>query len=258
MKIALCSAYFLIKHERYAIQRDEPTDATKRGWPLEMPAFLVSAGRNPAIDFFIFTDLEPPSVYPSNVKFFEATFEELVTRVNQEIGSSWDHRNIKKIGDLKPFYGFLFEEELRCYEYVGNMDLDVVWGDITHFLNEVSYQKFDVIGSRTPTFTADGKPVGFTKKGYPRTSLCGHFTIYRNKERIYNALSRMPGIIEKLNEPGYASLDERVLTRYLLRRRPEIKTKMEKFGAEPQLNAELRVDCGEEQDQEDAEGGRDW
>lgn len=55
-------------------------------------------------------------------------------------------------------YGFLFEDEIKNYDFWGHCDVDLIFGDIRHFITEEVLSNYDRILSR------------------------GHFSLYRNND----------------------------------------------------------------------------
>jgi len=123
--------------------------------------FLDSAILNPDIDFYIFNSHCSKPETSSNVKIIPLTLEEFNNLASQKLELSINLTDGYKLCDLKPAYGVIFEDYLKCYDFWGHCDIDVIWGRISHFLTEAILHDFDVIGTK-------------------RTNLVGHFALYRN------------------------------------------------------------------------------
>ena len=78
--------------------------------------------------------------------------------VKEKIGSKLYYPY--KLCDYKPCYGYLFEEHTRGYDYWGYCDIDTLWGDMDAWLGIVM------------------------QEGYDRIGRYGHFTLYRNTEKM--------------------------------------------------------------------------
>ena len=71
----------------------------------------------------------------------------------------------RKLCDYKPAYGLIFSEYLRHSDYWGHIDFDIVWGNISSYLQEPLGKGYQVI-------SADGR------------RLSGPFTIYANRHQL--------------------------------------------------------------------------
>ena len=123
--------------------------------------FLDSALLNPDIDFYIFNSHCSKSETSSNVKVIPLTLEEFNNLASQKLELNINLTDGYKLCDLKPAYGVVFEDYLKCYDFWGHCDIDVIWGRISHFLTEEILRGFDVIGTK-------------------QTNLVGHFALYKN------------------------------------------------------------------------------
>ncbi len=135
-------------------------------FPTWFQLWLDSCGQNPTIDWLVFTDI-PTDCYsiPSNVKFKHVTFPELRQKIQHKYDFPIRLEFPYKLCDFRPAYGEIFSEYISSYTYWGYCDLDVVWGNIRHFL------------------TDDLLEVGFDK-----IFNLGHCTLYRNtaeNNRVY-------------------------------------------------------------------------
>ena len=100
---------------------------------------------------------------------------------------------------MRPAYGVIFEEYLKEYDFWGYGDLDVVLGDVRKFMNEEVLTNHDVIA---------------TRKEY----LSGHFTVYRNTERIRRLYEESADYKKVFETETYYCFDEcHFMWPYLLR-----------------------------------------
>lgn len=132
-------------------------------WPIWFPAFLQSCASNPTIDWIFFTDCEIPDPKPDNVLFFKSTLQEVKKLACEKISMEVNLRNPRKLCDLKPTYGHVFEEYLKGYDFWGFCDIDIIWGDIRAFITDEILWEYDLITSRKETIS-------------------GHFTILKNND----------------------------------------------------------------------------
>lgn len=112
-------------------------------FPTYYQLFLDSCGRNPSIDWMIFTDNKENYEYPFNVKKVEMSFEILKQKFQDKFKFKIEINEMHKLCDFKPAYGYLFEELIGNYDYWGHCDLDLIWGDLEGFLKKIEYEQFE-------------------------------------------------------------------------------------------------------------------
>lgn len=98
--------------------------------------YLNSCAHNSDIcDWLIFTDDKTKYIYPDNVKVYYCSFQEIQNRIKNLFPFSVRIDRPYKLCDYKPAYGFIFENEIRGYDYWGHCDPDIIWGKFSHFFN---------------------------------------------------------------------------------------------------------------------------
>lgn len=110
---------------------------------------LDSCGENNDLyDWIIFTDDKTKYYYPSNVKVFYMTFDELKHLICSKFNFAVQIDTPYKLCDFKPAYGYIFSDYLTEYDYWGHCDVDCIFGKISNFLNEniVSYDRVMRLG----------------------------------------------------------------------------------------------------------------
>ena len=133
-------------------------------YPWYFPYFVYTIGFSPTIDFIIVTDnTEEISQKPDNLKIVYRTMDQLKENFSSKLGFSVNIDSPFKLCDLKPAYGFLFQDLIKGYDFWGQTDLDIVFGDVRGFMTDELLQSHDVISCRHD-YTA------------------GYFTLYRNNE----------------------------------------------------------------------------
>jgi len=130
----------------------------------KLPAYIDCVFRscetNPDINWLIFTDDQTPRRLPPNVRLQPATLEGLQKDFSKKLGYEVNVWHSRLLCHFKPAYGFLFEEHLRGYDFWGNCDLDMIFGDLRKFLRE------DILAA------------------YPKILCRGHLTLYRNTPEV--------------------------------------------------------------------------
>jgi len=110
--------------------------------------WLISCRNNPSVDFLIITDDKQQFEYPKNVKKVEMTFNEVKRRIQKNFDFSINLERVYKMCDFKPSYGEAFSDYLAGYDYWGYCDIDLIWGNIRHFLTEDILNKYTRILTR--------------------------------------------------------------------------------------------------------------
>ena len=112
-------------------------------FPEYFPVFLKSCAANPDFDWLIFTDDHTDYDYPPNVHVHYETFADMRQRVRSSFDFHPDLRTPYKLCDLKPMYGYLFEEYLDGYRFWGHCDCDVVFGRLSAFITDDLLDRYD-------------------------------------------------------------------------------------------------------------------
>jgi hypothetical protein len=118
--------------------------------------WLNSCKQNPSIEWLLYTDDHSGFSYPSNVKPIYTTFSEIKQLFQSKYPFTISLDSHVKLCDYKTAYGDIFQEEIKDYDYWGYCDIDVIWGNITHFITRYSLLQYD------------------------KACDTGHFTLYKN------------------------------------------------------------------------------
>jgi Family of unknown function (DUF6625) len=130
-------------------------------WPSYFNIFLHSCQLNPSVSFLFISDNSRPLEAPPNTHFISLTLSEFNALATRCLGFNTHITEAYKVCDLKPAFGLLFKDELTEFDFWGHIDIDLVLGNIRHFLTDSLLSGLDVLSA---------------KKEY----LVGHFTLYRN------------------------------------------------------------------------------
>ena len=148
--------------------------------PKFFPYFLLTAKRNDKINFLIYTDQKVDQfelLNAENIEFKTLSFDDLRKKVQSKFDFEISLKTPYKLCDYKVAYGFIFEEELKEYDYWGFCDTDVLLGDIYQFLEEHNF------------FTDD----------YARYGLLGHLQIFKNSEEVNRIFMSGQGLNYRLD-----------------------------------------------------------
>lgn len=150
--------------------------------------FLQSCAANPTINWIIFTDNQEHYDYPDNVKRIFMTFSQMQERVQRKFDFPVVLQKPYKLCDYKVAYGYLFEDELKGYDFWGYCDVDVLFGDLRGFLTEDILSTYDKLGH------------------------LGHLTLFRNTEennRLFmSQIDRRERYKEVFSTPHICVFDE--------------------------------------------------
>ncbi len=105
-----------------------------------------SAASNCKIDFFVPTNIDTRRYKDySNIHFISMTDEEFWEKIEAVLGFRIA-RGYYKTAELRPFFGIVFKDILKDYDYWGSTEFDVIYGDIFHFVQPYLDQGEKIIG----------------------------------------------------------------------------------------------------------------
>ena len=114
--------------------------------------FLKSCSYNEDFNWLIITDDKTKYDYPKNVKVIYQSFEETVSFVQSKSDYPCNIVRPYKFCDLKPMYGYIFEDYIKDFEFWGYCDCDIILGKLSKFItNEMlkTYDKLFCLGHMT-------------------------------------------------------------------------------------------------------------
>jgi hypothetical protein len=130
-------------------------------YPPYLDCVLRSCAGNPDIHWLVISDNPVPPTVPNNVRFLHATREDLRRRFAEKLG--FEPAPPESNTDLKAALGFVFEDLLAGYDFWGQCDFDVIFGDLRKFLTE------DILAA------------------HDKILRLGHLTLYRNNAKVNRA-----------------------------------------------------------------------
>lgn len=142
-------------------------------FPNNFQLWLNSCAWNPSFDWLIFTDDKTEYDYPQNVKVKYFTFNGIIKLLQSRFDFAIDLPSPYKFCDFKPAYGEIFSDWLSNYDFWGYCDIDLVWGNLEHWINDDALLGID------------------------RVSEWGHCCLFRNTKYI-NSLYRnkVDGVVD--------------------------------------------------------------
>jgi hypothetical protein len=118
--------------------------------------WLQSAYNNSTVNYLIITDNQLDS--KENIKVVNMAFNDLRAKIQSKFDFEIALKTPYKICDFRGAFGYIFSEYIGSYHFWGFGDIDVIYGDIRHFLTEEVLSNHKVI-------------LGL-----------GHLTLYKNTE----------------------------------------------------------------------------
>jgi hypothetical protein len=112
-------------------------------FPKQFKFWLDSAYNNPTVNFLILTDNLLES--RENVKVIPMTFNDFRNKIQSGFDFEIALKTPYKICDFRGAYGYIFQEYIENYDFWGFGDVDVVYGNIRHFLTDEILSKHKVI-----------------------------------------------------------------------------------------------------------------
>ena len=159
-------------------------------YPWYLPYYIHSCGYNLFIDFIIITDNKEPILNkPSNVKIIYKTVEEIKQTASRKLGFKVNIDYAYKLCDFKPTYGFLFPEIIKDFDFWGQGDLDVIFGNIREFITNEMLNTYDFISLRHDYTT-------------------GCFALYRNTKKMNTFFMRSKNYKKIFSSAEYYNFDE--------------------------------------------------
>lgn len=114
-------------------------------FPNYFALFLKTCAWNSDFNWLIVTDNKTDYSYPKNVQVKFMQFRELRELVNRKFGFYVALNDPYKLCDLKPAYGFIFEDYVVDYRFWGHCDVDTLMGDLSSFITDDMLNTYDKI-----------------------------------------------------------------------------------------------------------------
>lgn len=166
-------------------------------WPFWIDFFLLSCRFNPSVSWLLIGDSDAPGQLPDNVVYRRIAYSDYLQFVSDKLLIDFRPLHPYKLCDLKPMYGFIHEADLSGYDFWGFCDIDIICGDLRHFLDE-SLLTHDVISAHA-------------------TRLSGHFALLRNSPVLCAAFRKVDGWKGIICDQQNRRFDESSFTKLFLR-----------------------------------------
>lgn len=118
--------------------------------------FLNSCAFNHDFTWLIFTDDHTAYRYPTNFRVEYIEYDDIKKYMESKFDFPLALNSYHKLCDLKPAFGFLFEDYICDYQFWGHCDIDTIMGNLSHYLTDELLNQYD------------------------KLFCLGHFILYRN------------------------------------------------------------------------------
>jgi len=166
-------------------------------WPEWINLFIQSCQYNPSIDWLFVTDCGRPDIQAENIEFFNISFNDYKALISRKLNIDFSRATPYKLCDIKPAYGFIHHQQLQGYDFFGFGDLDLVYGNLRHFLTEDVLQQYQLISTHS-------------------NRISGHFCLLRNDPQMMTAFKQIPDWKKLFEDPEHLSIDESKFTKVFI------------------------------------------
>lgn len=158
-------------------------------FPKWMSLFVEGCRNNEFIDFIIYSDCKYEYNCP-NIIFHEISFSAFCQQISEALSINFKPASAYKLCGLRPFLGYIFQEELKDYDFWGFCDLDLVFGNLRLLFNANNLLKYDVISTQGDRIS-------------------GPLCIIRNSKEYREAAFRINGWQDLVLSPKMIPIDEK-------------------------------------------------
>jgi hypothetical protein len=159
-------------------------------WPAWINFFVESCRWNRDVDWFLFSDNEPPENRSRNVRHVRLSFAHYNSLVSEALEISFRPRDPYKLCDIRPALPFVHRPLLVDYDFIGFGDLDVIYGDLRSFYDNTTLSTYDLLSTHADRIS-------------------GHLCLMRNEDRMITAFMQIPGWRKLFKQEQHAGTDER-------------------------------------------------
>jgi hypothetical protein len=158
-------------------------------WPRFFDLYLKSCSYNDWLDILFITDLELPAGTFKNVSKRHIPASEIKSIFSEKLQSEVSLDSFYKLCDLKPTYGYVFQDWIKEYAFWGFGDVDLIYGNTRKFLTDELLDNYDIITFRTEWIS-------------------GALTLFRNTPEINTLFKKSPDWKKVISSPKHFSFTE--------------------------------------------------
>lgn len=135
--------------------------------------FLQSCSYNSTFTWHIFTNDERSWNSPPNIVITHFSLADFNNLASDKLKLNIKIANPYKICDFKPAFGLIFNDYIKEYDFWGYSDLDLIYGNIDHFIHDDLLRNHEIVSVR-------------------EEHIAGHFALLRYNNRIITLFYRSP------------------------------------------------------------------
>jgi hypothetical protein len=158
-------------------------------WPWYFSFFIHSCKFNAEIDFFIFCDQEIRNSLPDNVTIVHKSLGDIQKITSDKMGFTVSIEFPYKLCDYKPAYGLIFEEYISDYDFWGQSDIDIIYGNLRNFFSDELLSTIDYASVRHDYTT-------------------GCFSLFRNNSMVNNLFKMSKDYRHVFTTKDYLAFEE--------------------------------------------------
>ncbi len=166
-------------------------------WPHWMEYYLMSCIANPSVHWHFFSNNTGLPLSANNLFLHRSTLEELNDHISKQLGIKAKITHPYKLCDFKPAFGHIFRDLLKDYDFWGYTDIDLIYGNINHFLPPSVFADYNVISPHS-----DFIP--------------GHFCLMKNESSLNFIYQTSEHFKEVFESERCFCFDEKFLTKGML------------------------------------------
>lgn len=152
------------------------------------PLYLHTLGRQRTLDLLLLTD-SPALQLPPNAQRVDMNLADVRELAASKLGTAVGLSHVRKLCDLKPTWGLIFEDYTQGYDYWAFGDEDVFYGDLDRLLAPRLDSGADVVVAS-------------------QTATVGHLTLVRNATRTNELVMSDPDFPKVLASDEHWAYDE--------------------------------------------------
>ncbi|MDD6072607.1 MAG: hypothetical protein PUC12_17620 [Clostridiales bacterium] len=173
--------------------------------------WLDSAAKNPWIDFYFYTDNTEEYRYPSNVIKKSVSYEKMKKRIQDCFDFEVVIDRPYKMCDYRPAFGYILQEDIVQYPYWGTCDIDVILGNVSHFLNMEMICRYDKVLTLDHFVIYRNTPQVNKRFMDTLDNRADHYKEVFTDSRVHSFGERAPGGIYHIyKEHGWPMLDQEI------------------------------------------------
>lgn len=166
-------------------------------WPKWINLFFYSCGKNEFIDFYIFSDYPKPHNLSKNIIFTSISWEEYCKQISDALDVNFKDVEPYKLCDIRPAYGYIYQNILDNYQFWGYGDIDLSYGNLKSWLTNKLLDKYNIISTHA-------------------NRLSGHFCLIRNTAPNRNAFRKFKNWKKRITDKKVYGFDEYDFTEYFV------------------------------------------